>query len=400
MDQEENDYYVLEQEEEDDDAASVSTENEINSSANVTSPMQVSTSMTFTPPTETTAESEIAHTSDPELIVHDTDSLSDKERSTEIAIKRTSSGKSPSKIPRYIGNSKDQHGQVSYYMSLKKGSAAVTETGSKAKFFLQIQDTHNPYMHLVPGFISPQQPFMSEVHRSVSQSTVDSERDSIFEPFFQSPEVETNNLTAHPGDLVTFSFNGPSLTAVETKGEEDLLPNSLNSVDPSVSPSSGYQTLESVADSTVKPENLQEESPSVPMSPALSVSSIPSKFNEQEQAARPVVPAAPKCLETQQEDFKLVTDNFMSYLPSDDLHTTCATDTQGQNTANALQYRSVDSVTDAELLRSQSSVWKGSKLPHNRLPMLMPLKMFYSCGFCMINQSEKNPCAKNLLVMH
>lgn len=235
---------------------------------------------------------------------------------SEIRIKRTSSGKSPSKIPRYIGNSEDpRSAQISYYMSLKRGQRSPG--GSKARFFIQVQDSHNPYMHLTP----PEN--MTRKKHCNSQSTVDSDDDSLFEPYLQPrDQVDSpSEFHAQLGELVTLHLDHQSLTPSVTRTEQELLSDrsSLGSLtDQSVTPNPIYQTLEQELESTTtfvdalidglsSVENGVLQSPPPP--------AVPPRF-EPETVLPPPVPPVPKA---NQREVVRTESNFTSYLAETEL---------------------------------------------------------------------------------
>lgn len=160
----------------------------------------------------------------------------------EIRIKRTSSGKSPSKIPRYIGNSEDQRtAKISYYMSLKRGQKSPG--GSQAKFFLQVQDLHNPYAHLVSAENS-----LCRKHYD-SQSTVNSELDNDLETYLEPVDLVYKGgegLHAELGELVTLHLDTRTFAPSVRTGQEVLSEgsSSCSLTDECVVPNPIYQTLE------------------------------------------------------------------------------------------------------------------------------------------------------------
>ena len=220
----------------------------------------------------------------------------------EISIKRTSSGKSPSKIPRYVGSSEDpRSAQISYYMSLKRGLKSPND--SKPKFFIQVQDSMspNPYMHLMQ---TENQNVLQKKHFN-SQSTVDSERDSVFEAYFQSNEENIDGFHAQTGDLVTLCLETRSLAPSMTRTEQDFLSESRSSLgstsEPHVMPNPVYQTLE---------QTLESEVPLSPPPPP-----VPPRF-DQGNSVPPPVPPVPKSKEAEVERTE---GNFTSYLPVEEV---------------------------------------------------------------------------------
>ncbi|XP_022810522.1 pleckstrin homology domain-containing family H member 2-like isoform X3 [Stylophora pistillata] len=244
------------------------------------------------------------------------------DQAAEIKIKRTSSGKSPSKIPRFIGTVEDQRAaQISYYMSLKRGMRSPG--GSRAKFFIQIQDSHNPYMQLTPL------ERMSQRKQFDSQSTIDSEiDDSSFETYVQpvEPGVHGEEFHARLGELVTLQLENGSLTPSVSQNEQESLSDSRSSLGYSTEDASTanpiYQTLEpepdsvrTCTDSAVARKPLVDSG--VPLSPP--PPPVPPRF-ELENVAPPPVPPVPRTnKEEQMQDVTRLKGNFTSYLSETDL---------------------------------------------------------------------------------
>ena len=229
----------------------------------------------------------------------------------EIRIKRTSSGKSPSKIPRFVGNSEDpRSAQISYYMSLKRGLKGPG--GSQAKFFIQVQDSHNPYEQL-----APMGNFSRKNHHD-SQSTVESEADNDLETYIQHGDRidDSDGFHAQLGELVTLHLDNQSLAPSVTRTEQELLSDrsSLGSLtDQSVTPNPIYQTIEQELESTRtfvdaltdKLSSVDNEVPQSPTPPA-----VPPRF-EPEAILPPPVPPVPKA---NQQEVVRMESNFTSYL--------------------------------------------------------------------------------------
>ena len=244
------------------------------------------------------------------------------DQSAEIKIKRTSSGKSPSKIPRFIGTSEDQRAaQISYYMSLKRGMRSPG--GSQAKFFIQIQDSHNPYMQLTPL------ERMSQRKQFDSQSTIDSEiDDSVFETYLQPVEPGNHGEEFHAklGELVTLQLESGSLTPSVAQNEQDSLSGSRSSVgsltEDATSTDPIYQTLEPELDSVrTNTDSAATRKPSVnngfPLSPL--PPPVPPRF-ELESVVPPPVPPVPRTnKEEQLQDVTRLEGKFTSYLSETDL---------------------------------------------------------------------------------
>lgn len=152
-------------------------------------------------------------------IIHVPDSPGSEDKPGEILIKRTSSGKSPSKIPRYVGTKqKGTNGQISYYMSLKRNEESSSKGNSKAKFYIQIQNPCSAYMHLMPKFrrSNASSPLSS---RAVSEASLlsvsERSRDSAL----------SENSYLEPGDVVDLkiSMKGTSdkLNKVDQESKEE-----------------------------------------------------------------------------------------------------------------------------------------------------------------------------------
>ncbi|XP_044163612.1 pleckstrin homology domain-containing family H member 1-like isoform X1 [Acropora millepora] len=229
----------------------------------------------------------------------------------EIRIKRTSSGKSPSKIPRYIGNSEDQRtAKISYYMSLKRGQKSPG--GSQAKFFLQVQDLHNPYAHLVSAENSS-----CRKHYD-SQSTVNSELDNDLETYLEPVDLVYKGgegLHAELGELVTLHLDRRTFAPGVRTGQEVLSErsSSCSLTDECVIPNPIYQTLEHDGESDETHVNEHGDGPSFsghgePQSRPLPA--IPSR-TEHESTFPLTASPIPK---SKQEDEIRTESNFTSYL--------------------------------------------------------------------------------------
>ena len=266
---------------------------------------------------------------------------------SEIQIKRTSSGKSPSKIPRYIGNSDDPRAaQISYYMSLKRG---LTSPGSsQAKFFLQVQNSHNPYMQLVSS------ENLSRNKLYDSQSTVDSElEDSAFETYLQPGDDQVFNgeeFHVQLGELVTLHLENRSLAPSVARTEQESLSDRSSSVgsltEPTVSPNPIYQTLEQELGSAQQEidsvrtclDSVTESQASVdsgvPLSPP--PPPVPPRF-EPENVVPPPVPPVPKAsLREQPQEVVRMEANFTSYLAETELQKEEAPQVNKEDVAAAL----------------------------------------------------------------
>lgn len=235
----------------------------------------------------------------------------------EIRIKRTSSGKSPSKIPRYVGNSEDARAaHISYYMSLKRGQKSPG--GSQAKFFIQVQDSQNPYAHLMPSDI------LSRKKHYGSQSTVDSEFDNVFDDYAQPVDRidDGNGFHAQLGEMVTLHLENQSLAPSVTRTEQELLSerSSLSSLtDQAVTPNPIYQTIDQELESTRTfvdelTDNLSSLDNRVPQSPP--PPAVPPRF-EPGSVLPPPVPPVPK---SNQRDTVRTESNFTSYLTETEVH--------------------------------------------------------------------------------
>lgn len=275
---------------------------------------------------------------------NDTGTLSDQ--SAEIQIKRTSSGKSPSKIPRYIGNSDDPRAaQISYYMSLKRG--LKSPGSSQAKFFIQVQNSHNPYMQLVSS------ENLSRKKLYDSQSTVDSElEDSAFETYLQPGDkvFDGEEFHAQLGEIVTLHLENRSLVPSVARTEQESLSDSRSSVgsftEPTVSPNPIYQTLEQELDSAEQEidsvrtclDSVTESHASVdsglPLSPP--PPPVPPRF-EPENVVPPPVPPVPKTnLREQPQEVVRMEANFTSYLAETELQNEEAPQVNKDDVAAAL----------------------------------------------------------------
>lgn len=241
----------------------------------------------------------------------------------EIKIKRTSSGKSPSKIPRFVGNSDDPRAaQISYYMSLKRG--LKSPGSSQAKFYIQVQNSHNPYMHLMRSENLARKKLYD------SQSTVDSElEDSPFETYLQPDDhsIDGEEFHAQLGELVTLHLENRSLAPSVTRTEQESLSDrsSVGSfTEPAVSPNPIYQTVEQELDLAEQEldsvrnclDSVTESQASVdsglPHSPP--PPPVPPRF-EPENVIPPPIPPVPKT--NQQElpqEVVRIEGNFTSYL--------------------------------------------------------------------------------------
>ncbi|XP_048586759.1 pleckstrin homology domain-containing family H member 1 isoform X2 [Nematostella vectensis] len=138
----------------------------------------------------------------------------DEGEDASTAIKRSSSGKSPSKIPRYVGNQlktsePSNPGNVSYYMSLKRGKDKAD--GNKAKFYIQVRDLESPYMPLTGRFSTA--------------TTVDSERDSIADSYCSPLDIMDNS------EYQSINFRPPArglLDSVTSLNSTDAAPFNVN----------------------------------------------------------------------------------------------------------------------------------------------------------------------------
>lgn len=299
------DYYILEPESEQEESGiqSFQTERHISQSS-IDSTDTLTLSPTPMPPdrlTEVSCEEG-----------NDTKS-SATDKPVEIQIKRSSSGKSPSKIPRFVGNSEDpRSAQISYYMSLKRGQKSPG--GSQAKFFIQVQDLHDPYAHLMPL------ERLSNKKHYDSQSTVDSVVDDDFNTYLQSADQVNgvDGFHAQLGELVTLHLENRSLTPSVTRTETEDLSDwssvgSLTDQDQSVTPNPIYQTLEQELETTRTfvdelTDNLSSVDSEVPQSPL--PPAVPPRF-EPESVLPPPVPPVPK---PNQRDVVRTESNFTSYL--------------------------------------------------------------------------------------
>jgi len=205
---------------------------------------------------------------------------------SETAIKRSSSGKSPSKIPRYVGESNKSEQQstsakVSYYMSLKRGKDA---DGNQSRFFIQVHDLENtsPYMQLV---------------RQESNTTInDSERDSVAD-LYASPFHTNRNSEAFTEENRRSVLN--SVTSLCSNDPSALDVNSL------------YEALVRPIQSKWRApkSNANSERPQSPP-PPLPPRSL-ENFDEP-----PPVPPPPKDLGSPKDVIR-TEGQFTSYLPSD-----------------------------------------------------------------------------------
>lgn len=332
------DYYVLEPETDQGESGFQSFQNEdVRSPTLVDSSSSLNTTLTPMSPDELAQET-VEDGNDTGTIISD--------QPAEIQIKRTSSGKSPSKIPRYIGNSDDPRAaQISYYMSLKRG---LTSPGSsQAKFFIQVQNSHNPYMQLVSS------ENLSWKKLYDSQSTVDSElEDSAFETYLQPGDqvFDGEEFHAQLGELVTLHLENQSLAPSVAKTEQESLSDSRSSVgsltEPTVSPNPIYQSLEQELDSAQQEidsartclDSVTESQVSVdsgvPLSPP--PPPVPPRF-EPENAVPPPVPPVPKAnLREQPQEVVRMEANFTSYLAETELQSEEAPQVNKEDVAVAL----------------------------------------------------------------
>ncbi|CAH3122183.1 unnamed protein product [Porites lobata] len=273
----------------------------------------------------------------------------------EIRIKRTSSGKSPSKIPRFVGNAEDpRSAQISYYMSLKRG----LKGGSQSKFFLQIQDSHSPYMQL----LSPENVPLKKHYDS--QSTLDSEADNVFETYLE-PVNHIDNSDGFPaqlGELVALRLDHQSTTpSIAGTEQEDLSDrSSIGSFrDQSVTPNPIYQTIEQTIEELESTrtfvdaltDNLSSIDSGLPQpSPP---PALPPRF-EPETVLPPPVPPIPK---TNQQGVVRRESNFASYLTDTEIRSKSEPQTSKENTEN---------VTSLAQIAVQSWMWNdnsGSDTP-------------------------------------
>ena len=317
------DYYVLEPETDQGESGFQSFQTEevrSQSPLNLSSSLDDITPMPMSP--DDLAQAPVDDIDDSRTLISD--------QPVEITIKRTSSGKSKSKIPRYIGSSEDPRAaQISYYMSLKRG--LKSPGSSEAKFFIQVQDSHNPYMQLMPS------EKLSRKKHFDSQSTVDSElEDSAFETYLQPCDdqvVDGHGFHAQLGELVTLHLENRSLAPSVARTEQDSLSDSRSSVgsftEPSVTPNPIYQTLEQELDSAEQEldsvrtclDSVTESQASVdsgvPLSPP--PPPVPPRF-EPENVVPPPVPPVPKTnqRELPQEVVRMEA-NFTSYLAETEL---------------------------------------------------------------------------------
>lgn len=267
----------------------------------------------------------------------------------EIRIKRTSSGKSPSKIPRFVGNSEDpRSAQISYYMSLKRGQKGPS--GSQSKFFLQIQDSHSPYMQL----LSPENVLLKKHYDS--QSTLDSEADNVFETYLE-PVNHIDNSDGFPaqlGELVALRLDHQSTTpSIAGTEQEDLSDrSSLGSCrDQSVTPNPIYQTIEQTIEELESTrtfvdaltDNLSSIDSGLPQpSPP---PALPPRF-EPETVLPPPVPPIPK---TNQQEVARRESNFTSYLTD--------TDIQRKSEPQTSKEENTENVTSLTQIAVQSWMW-------------------------------------------
>lgn len=315
------DYYVLESgtDQGESDFQSFLTE-EVRSPSPLESASSLNTTPTPMSPDEL-AQPPVDDTDDTRTLISD--------QPAEIKIKRTSSGKSPSKIPRFVGNSDDPRAaQISYYMSLKRG--LKSPGSSQAKFFIQVQNSHNPYMHLMRS------ENLSRNKLYDSQSTVDSElEDSAFETYLQTGDqsIDGEQFHAQLGELVTLHLENRSLAPSVARTEQESLSDSRSSVgsftEPTVSPNPIYQTLEQDLDTAEQEldsvrnclDSVTESQSSVdsglPLTPP--PPPVPPRF-EPENVIPPPVPPVPKASQREQlEEVVRTESNFTSYLAEAEL---------------------------------------------------------------------------------
>ena len=333
------DYYVLEPETDQGESGFQSFQTEdVRSPTLGDSSSSLNTTLTPMSPDELAQET-VEDGSDTETLISD--------QKAEIQIKRTSSGKSPSKIPRYIGNSDDPRAaQLSYYMSLKRG---LTSPGSsQAKFFIQVQNSHNPYMQLVSS------ENLSRKKLYDSQSTVDSEleEDSAFETYLQPGDqvFDGEEFQAQLGDLVTLHLENRGLAPSVSRTEQESLSDSRSSAgsltDLNASPNPVYQTLNKELDSAQREndsvrtclDSVTESQVSVdsgvPLSPP--PPPVPPRF-EPENVVPPPVPPVPKAnLREQPQEVVRMEANFTSYLAETELQSEEAPQVNKEDVAAAL----------------------------------------------------------------
>lgn len=202
---------------------------------------------------------------------------------SEMAIKRSSSGKSPSKIPRYTGESgktdqKQNPGKVSYYMSLKRGKE---NDGNRAKFYIQVHDMENtsPYMQLV---------------RHESNATIDSERDSLADTYCNPLDFISSNTDPFPEERNQRSILN-SVTSLCSNDPSTLDVNSL------------YEAIVKPIQSKWRSEN-SSEPPKSPPPP------LPPRFDE--SMTPPPIPPIPQNF-TNTKEIVRTQGEFTSYLPID-----------------------------------------------------------------------------------
>ena len=292
------DYYVLEPESDQEESGIQSFEtNRLMSHSSLDTDTSL---VTPTPMSPDRLEDVFVDTNDDDAITNS------PHQPAEIRIKRTSSGKSPSKIPRYIGNSEDHRtAQISYYMSLKRGQKSPG--GSQAKFFLQVQDLHNPYAHLVSAENS------SPRKHYDSQSTVNSELDNDLETYLEPVDLVYKGgegLHAQLGELLTLHLDRRSFAPSVSTGQDVLSERSSSGslTDQCVVPNPIYQTIEPDRESHGTNVNEHEDDHGVPQSPL--PPAIPSRIEHESMSPLTVSPI-PK---SKQEDDIRTESNFTSYL--------------------------------------------------------------------------------------
>ncbi|XP_020901839.1 pleckstrin homology domain-containing family H member 1 isoform X2 [Exaiptasia diaphana] len=218
----------------------------------------------------------------------DSENLDDsKKDNSETAIKRTSSGKSPSKIPRYVGETGKQgqqtnSGKISYYMSLKRGKE---NDGNEAKFYIQVHDLENasPYMQLV---------------RQESNTTINSERDSCISDIYTSPFQTNRNSEVFPDENKRSILNSVS---------------SLCSNDPSaLDVNKLYEALVRPIQAKWKSPTKTDKSNDRPQSPP---PPLPPRYLDNLEDTKPV-PPSPKN-NVSPKDVVRTEGQFTSYLPSE-----------------------------------------------------------------------------------
>lgn len=210
-----------------------------------------------------------------------------KRDNSETAIKRTSSGKSPSKIPRYVGENgkqgqQENSGKISYYMSLKRGKES---DGNEAKFYIQVHDLENasPYMQLV---------------RQESNTTINSERDSCISDIYASPFQTNRNSEVFPEESKRSILNSVS---------------SLCSNDPSaLDVNSLYEALVRPIQAKWKSPKSIDKSNDRPQSPP---PPLPPRYLDNIEDTTPSPPSPKNAVSP--KDVVRTEGQFTSYLPSE-----------------------------------------------------------------------------------